>query len=639
MITTTLSRLARAATPSLCAAAFVSIASLSSTPALACGGTRGGVQGPAPTPPCTASTVIYKQVRQPLIGPIITPTFPLLVSNFITTQNCPTAVRLEITLGVFNSANQLVGAGSIDVMNPQVGVVTQRVVNVLRLQQPAIPTGIYTVIGSATVTLANGNRFTNSGDTCLAVVDPSPADPTQPRLNVEILNFPNDPAHAGDHIASNYRITNNDPVHTYTGDFVVRNKNSATQPSIDLFNPGSEPFFVYSIAAPVPGANFPLGFANDLPPGACLPLPPNPADPAIPEIVSTITLAPGESVDMPVVSRGWGMCSGGSGCEQIGVLSGFFSDGTMLEACAGGAAIVDDSVPPTYECDDGESGAAAFVVPMGPGNSMLEWVGLPSPTSEILLKTDAPQLIPVLVNGLPRGAQLRTVVLNDRWARYEWTILNDGTGPNPGDLIQASLPVRFTPSPNGPPLAIVDAGVMPMPGEPFGFAEFYPFGKGMLTLNHLTSPLLIDSFFDVFFQLEAAQFGGACDNPRGQSHAGSGGEPLPMESFSLSFAPSAGGAEFTAAVGLMLPPCDSPPSAVTLAVNIVRGFSRAAAGGEPCPGDTNGDGVINFSDLNAVLSAFGQVGSGIPGDVNDDGIVNFSDLNIVLSNFGTVCAQ
>ncbi|MBX3352573.1 MAG: hypothetical protein KF684_06525 [Phycisphaeraceae bacterium] len=56
-----------------------------------------------------------------------------------------------------------------------------------------------------------------------------------------------------------------------------------------------------------------------------------------------------------------------------------------------------------------------------------------------------------------------------------------------------------------------------------------------------------------------------------------------------------------------------------------------------CPGDANGDGVVNFSDLNAVLSAFGQSGAGIPGDVNGDGVVNFSDLNETLSNFGVDC--
>lgn len=57
-----------------------------------------------------------------------------------------------------------------------------------------------------------------------------------------------------------------------------------------------------------------------------------------------------------------------------------------------------------------------------------------------------------------------------------------------------------------------------------------------------------------------------------------------------------------------------------------------------CPGDANGDNQVNFSDLNAVLSAFGSGGIGIPGDVNGDGQVDFSDLNEVLSNFGATCA-
>jgi hypothetical protein len=56
-----------------------------------------------------------------------------------------------------------------------------------------------------------------------------------------------------------------------------------------------------------------------------------------------------------------------------------------------------------------------------------------------------------------------------------------------------------------------------------------------------------------------------------------------------------------------------------------------------CPGDTNGDNVVNFTDLNAVLAAFGMTGSGLAGDVNGDGIVNFTDLNIVLANFGNTC--
>ena len=57
----------------------------------------------------------------------------------------------------------------------------------------------------------------------------------------------------------------------------------------------------------------------------------------------------------------------------------------------------------------------------------------------------------------------------------------------------------------------------------------------------------------------------------------------------------------------------------------------------PCLGDTNGDGIVDFADLNTVLAQFGQSGARLTGDVNDDGVVNFADLNIVLANFGIVC--
>ncbi|MBX3352593.1 MAG: choice-of-anchor B family protein [Phycisphaeraceae bacterium] len=55
------------------------------------------------------------------------------------------------------------------------------------------------------------------------------------------------------------------------------------------------------------------------------------------------------------------------------------------------------------------------------------------------------------------------------------------------------------------------------------------------------------------------------------------------------------------------------------------------------PGDANNDGTVNFADLNAVLSSFGEAGfmpGLLQGDVNNDGVVNFADLNEVLSNFG-----
>jgi hypothetical protein len=56
-----------------------------------------------------------------------------------------------------------------------------------------------------------------------------------------------------------------------------------------------------------------------------------------------------------------------------------------------------------------------------------------------------------------------------------------------------------------------------------------------------------------------------------------------------------------------------------------------------CNGDTNGDNVVNFTDLNTVLAAFGQTGMDLAGDVNNDGVINFTDLNEVLANFGASC--
>ena len=65
----------------------------------------------------------------------------------------------------------------------------------------------------------------------------------------------------------------------------------------------------------------------------------------------------------------------------------------------------------------------------------------------------------------------------------------------------------------------------------------------------------------------------------------------------------------------------------------------AVIGATPCPGDLNGDGVVDFDDLAEVLSNYGVTGTpgAQPGDTNNDGVVDFDDLAIVLSAFGTAC--
>lgn len=65
--------------------------------------------------------------------------------------------------------------------------------------------------------------------------------------------------------------------------------------------------------------------------------------------------------------------------------------------------------------------------------------------------------------------------------------------------------------------------------------------------------------------------------------------------------------------------------------------TQSVTAGAFCPGDANGDNVVNFADLNIVLGNFNRSGAGIAGDLNGDGLVNFADLNLVLSSYNGNC--
>ena len=57
-----------------------------------------------------------------------------------------------------------------------------------------------------------------------------------------------------------------------------------------------------------------------------------------------------------------------------------------------------------------------------------------------------------------------------------------------------------------------------------------------------------------------------------------------------------------------------------------------------CDGDADGDLVVTFSDITAVLAQYGRPGGiGAPGDADANGTVSFSDVSAVLANFGTAC--
>ena len=63
-------------------------------------------------------------------------------------------------------------------------------------------------------------------------------------------------------------------------------------------------------------------------------------------------------------------------------------------------------------------------------------------------------------------------------------------------------------------------------------------------------------------------------------------------------------------------------------------LSESSDCGDPIlPGDVNGDGIVNVTDLLTIMDAWGPC-SGCPADLNGDGIVDVTDLLEVVGNWG-----
>jgi predicted outer membrane repeat protein len=73
-----------------------------------------------------------------------------------------------------------------------------------------------------------------------------------------------------------------------------------------------------------------------------------------------------------------------------------------------------------------------------------------------------------------------------------------------------------------------------------------------------------------------------------------------------------------------------PPKLPTAIVDI--GAHERQMTPEFIPGDANGDGVVDFDDINIVIANWGAENH--PADMDGSGTVDFDDLNLVLSNWG-----
>jgi len=76
--------------------------------------------------------------------------------------------------------------------------------------------------------------------------------------------------------------------------------------------------------------------------------------------------------------------------------------------------------------------------------------------------------------------------------------------------------------------------------------------------------------------------------------------------------------------------------AFALAALGIYGIAKAAP--ETCPGDANGDNVVNILDLSLTVSnLYKGTAPYRYGDVNGDQIVTQADLDLEAANYGRVC--
>lgn len=333
-------------------------------PVFACGGSSGSVCT-VTTTTCLKSLVMSKSSPGVVILPPATAvTFNIPIKLFVIINNpapgcgpcmspaSPTSARIDLAVsplqGGPTTATGFISTAAATMTLPSASPTGSFNNYSVPITVPiGTATGAYKVVGKTTVNFSDGLSLNQSGDTVVCLVDPSPNDPSVPRLDVKLLTSPAPMMAGGDQHTAIYRITNNDPVNSVTLTAIATAKQAATRPQ-----GGNETQGVFAIANAF-GDDFPIRFG----PGPCLPLPGHPYTQS-PIMMTIPPLQPNSFFDVFVNIRSYGMCASGSCSESTLQVDGTFSDNSPAFACAAMALFVDTSqatvncLPRTDDCNN-----------------------------------------------------------------------------------------------------------------------------------------------------------------------------------------------------------------------------------------------------------------------------------------------
>ena len=96
----------------------------------------------------------------------------------------------------------------------------------------------------------------------------------------------------------------------------------------------------------------------------------------------------------------------------------------------------------------------------------------------------------------------------------------------------------------------------------------------------------------------------------------------------------------TAQVRMRFSVADNPNGSITEAGLDAFEVTAVACDAVPCPGDLDGSGAVDITDVSILLANFGTTSGANPedGDLDGDGDVDLTDLSTLLALFGVICA-
>lgn len=179
------------------------------------------------------------------------------------------------------------------------------------------------------------------GDTEVCIVEPSPADPTKPRLFTARVEAGFTYAQRGDQAIEHFVVANNDPQNYCIVTFGAFSNQVAGTPQV-LGGPNEN---VHSVSQPGVGDDFLLSYVELLDPFELIDV--SRIDASVDTTIEKpMILLPGEVQIVSFASRSNGMCLDGSCSDLINRVVGEFADGSPALGGAGSTHQVDRNAPP-----------------------------------------------------------------------------------------------------------------------------------------------------------------------------------------------------------------------------------------------------------------------------------------------------